>query len=159
SHLPTGTKQCRLVRDDLHLRARLSPCDLRSRGLLAPLATRSLHTRQDRGGARALTLKPRAEHELPRVARSRPQTEDFAALYAQRGWRVIGGCASPISKRWRPPPPWISVASTTGSRAISRLLHDARALHDELLLDLHLPTVSATFFNMEQPDLAGGGAS
>lgn len=36
------------------------------------------------GGARALTLKTRAEHELLGVARSRQQTEDFAALYAQR---------------------------------------------------------------------------
>ena len=36
------------------------------------------------GGARALTLKTRAEHELLGVARSRQQTDDFAALYAQR---------------------------------------------------------------------------
>jgi transposase len=36
------------------------------------------------GGARALTLKTRSEHELLRVARSRQQTEDFVALYAQR---------------------------------------------------------------------------
>jgi len=36
------------------------------------------------GGARALTLKTRAEHELLELARSRQQTEDFAALYAQR---------------------------------------------------------------------------
>ena len=36
------------------------------------------------GGARALTLKARAEHELLRVARTRQQTEDFAALYTQR---------------------------------------------------------------------------
>jgi Transposase DDE domain len=36
------------------------------------------------GGARALTLKAREEHELLRVARSRQQTEDFAALSAQR---------------------------------------------------------------------------
>jgi transposase len=36
------------------------------------------------GGARALTLKVRDEHELLRVARLRQQTDDFAALYAQR---------------------------------------------------------------------------
>ena len=36
------------------------------------------------GGARALTLKTRAEHDLLEVARSRQQTDDFAALYAQR---------------------------------------------------------------------------
>jgi transposase len=36
------------------------------------------------GGARALTLKTRSEHELLRVARARQQTEDFATLYAQR---------------------------------------------------------------------------
>jgi transposase len=36
------------------------------------------------GGARALTLKSREEHELLRVARSRQETDDFAALYAQR---------------------------------------------------------------------------
>jgi transposase len=36
------------------------------------------------GGARALTRKSREEHELLRVARARQQTEDFAALYAQR---------------------------------------------------------------------------
>ena len=36
------------------------------------------------GGARALTLKTRAEHEVLGVARSRQQTDDFATLYAQR---------------------------------------------------------------------------
>jgi transposase len=36
------------------------------------------------GGARALTLHTRAEHDLLGVARSRQQTNDFAALYAQR---------------------------------------------------------------------------
>jgi transposase len=36
------------------------------------------------GGARALTLKTRAEYDLLGVARSRQQTNDFAALYAQR---------------------------------------------------------------------------
>jgi transposase len=36
------------------------------------------------GGARALTLKTRAEHELLELARSRQQTDDFTALYAQR---------------------------------------------------------------------------
>ena len=36
------------------------------------------------GGARTLTLKSRAEHALLRVARSRQETDDFAALYAHR---------------------------------------------------------------------------
>ena len=45
------------------------------------------------GGARALTLKARAEHALLRVARTRQQTDDFAALYAQRA-----GIAGAISQ-------------------------------------------------------------
>jgi transposase len=36
------------------------------------------------GGARTLTLKPRAEYDLLEIARSRQQTDDFAALYTQR---------------------------------------------------------------------------
>ncbi|HEV8192130.1 MAG TPA: IS1182 family transposase [Ktedonobacterales bacterium] len=36
------------------------------------------------GGARALTLKTRAEHDLLEAARVQQQTNDFAALYAQR---------------------------------------------------------------------------
>jgi transposase len=36
------------------------------------------------GGARALTLKSRTEYELLETARSRQQTDDFTALYAQR---------------------------------------------------------------------------
>jgi transposase len=36
------------------------------------------------GGARALTLKSRDEHEVLRGARARQQTDDFTALYAQR---------------------------------------------------------------------------
>ena len=50
-----------------------------------PCPARSRCTRaKTGGGARGLTRKTREEHDLLRVARSRQQTADFAALYAQR---------------------------------------------------------------------------
>jgi transposase len=51
--------------------------------LLCPVRDRCTRAKTG-GGARALTFKTRSEHELLRVARARQQTEDFAALYAQR---------------------------------------------------------------------------
>jgi transposase len=50
-----------------------------------PCPARSRCTRaKTGGGARALTLKAREEHDLLRRARARQQTVDFATLYAQR---------------------------------------------------------------------------
>ena len=50
-----------------------------------PCPARARCTRaRTRGGARALTLHTRAEHDLRGVVQSRQQTNDFAALYAQR---------------------------------------------------------------------------
>ncbi len=95
------------------------PCPARARCTRATTGRATTGRATTGAGARALTRKTRAEHELLGVARSRQQTDDFAALYAQRAGiegaisegvsapsgcarHAIAGYARPSCRTWRP---------------------------------------------------------